>query len=70
MWGCRWRENKWGASPFFLCKTGVDERDGVDKKKPQKMTQEGGCAANELISLTQILLCTFSLTQSFLRGFS
>ena len=39
-------------------------------KKAKKMTYKGGSAVTKMISLTQIFLCTFFLTQSFLLRFS
>ena len=70
MWGCRWRENKWGASPFFLCKTGVDERDGVGKKSLKKSHKKEGVQPMNGCPSHKFFYVLFSLTQSFLRGFS
>ena len=42
--------------------------EGVDKESNKK-TQKGEYAVKKVISVTQILLCTFSVTQSFLLGF-
>ena len=53
------------CQPFFFLQNRSRRKGWSRQKKPQKMTQEGGCAASELMSLTQILLCTFFCNSIF-----